>query len=458
MSVVQLPPSLNLSEVKPSLAAGVESVMTTYPATNSAYGPGDTCVVQIGTGGQSQFLFGNESYMSFEFTPTFTHTAGAVQLDGCAYALIERFSLYHGATELCSYSGAGRLWTALSDLQSVSTKFSGSIDMGVSAADSINGVRLISGEKHCFCIPLIAPLVGSLSDKATPIGWAQASGSLRMEIQWAPFTQAVTTSVVVDDPEDCGGACSALSLTNYVIENVQYHAKLSRLSNDLNNALLASFQGMPITLAATDYRAEIVHVAASALAVSARLNFNFSSLKAVMWWTAAQSIASGSIVAHNLGRAISGRYVGGELSQYYIQVDGQDSIHIRCNRNGATLPKTTDKAHNFHAAIPYNEVKRIFNGVTSGSQQTSFTKAVYACTTADEAIQRVIAGKFIAGLDCERSDSSSIAFSGLPTKNSNVMLNIEYSARPDSDAHTLFVYGMADVVFSIVNGSFVRSD
>jgi hypothetical protein len=226
----------------------------------------------------------------------------------------------------------------------------------------------------------------------------------------------------------------------------------------LNQLLLASFQGRPVSLSATDYRCEMAHVAAAALAISTRLNFNFSSLKAVMWWTVAQTIAQGQLVGFNTGRPVSSRYAGGDLAQYYLQVDGQDSLHIRCGRNGATLPQTSIRAQNFHCAIPYNEVKRIFNGTTSGHQETCFTKASYGSSAADDVTQRLIAGKFVAGLDCERSDSSAVAFSGLPTKNSNVMLNIEYEARAAPSAATLYVFGMADVVYSIVNGSFVRSD
>lgn len=460
MSVLQLPPSLNLSQAKPGLAPGVDQLMTTYPSTNSTYGSGDTCIIEIGTGGRNTFLYGNESYLSFEFTPTFSGaTTGSVQLDGSAFALIDRFSLYHGAEQLCQVNSAGKLWQCLSDLASLSTRSSASIDMGAAISHPADGVTLVSGTKYLFCIPLVAPLVGSLSDKATPLGWCQASGALRMEIQWSTFATAVTTSKFVNDIEDCGGTCTvAPTLTSYVIGNVAYHAKLSRVSNDINMALLQSFQGQPVSLPATDYRSEVVYMAGSALAISARLNFNFSSLKAILWWTQAQGISQGTITTFNTGRPSSSRYAGGALSQYYLQIDGQDSLHIRCGANGATLPMTSDKPQNFHCAIPYNEVKRVFNGITSGTQQSVFDKSQYAPSTAVDTEQRVIAGKFVAGLDCERSDSSDVAFSGMATKNSNVLLNIEYESRASASAHNLYVYGMADVVYSIVNGSIVRSD
>lgn len=462
MSVIQLPPSLNLTEQKRTLASGVEGFMHRYPATRSEYAPGDEVVIELSTGGRNAFLFGNESYLSFEFTPTFTAgTSGKVYLDGTAFAFIQRFSLYHGSNELCSLANAGKCWQALYDLQVPLSDGSATIDMGVGETP-YDGMELTSGHKYVYCIPLIAPLVGSLSDLATPLGWAQASGALRIVIQLAQMRNCVTSSSAASADNLTETATTANTLSTYLIENPQFHAKIARLSPDLNSMLLESMQGRPISIPAVDYRSESTFIAADQVGVGARLNFNFSSLKAIMWWTQCQAIANGAPSGNTNPRSHSSRFAGGALKKYYLSVDGRDTLHIETDNKGKTLGSTSTRAQRFISSIPFCEVKRIFNGITTASQAVRFHRDAYATSTPIEADQRDIPGRFVAGLDLERSDSSAMAFSGIDCKNSNVVLNIEYNPKLSGDgtssAHVLYVYGMADVLYTLVNGSFVRSD
>lgn len=453
------------------MAPGVDALLTRYKSNNASYGQSETAVIEISSGGNT-FLHGLESYLSFEFTPTFTPgTSGTspvvnepVFLEGTAFSLLQRVTLYHGSNELFSINHAGKLWNMLRDFQ-CSVASAGTVNLGV--AGSADGIQLTSGSKYSFAIPLIAPLIGSLSEKATPIGWAGASGNLRLEIQFVTAAQAYTNTVsspTLDDLQ-CASTASGPSNMSFVIKNLQYNAKISRLSGDLNRMLIEQFGERPITIDAVDYRCEQVQVPDTQTAITARLNFQFNSLKAVFWWCLDQTQANGSLSTYRLGRSQSSRFAGGRLKQYWLTVDGADTLRISTDRMGDTMASTGAKEQEMCAAVAWMEMQRIFNGI-AGTTQPCFIKSQYAMTDGSYTAQMDCPGRFAAGIDLEKSyESSSVSFAGINTKNSNLALSVEWNpangiagrAATGSPA-TLFAYGLHDVIYSLVNGTFVRSD
>lgn len=457
----QLTPSMNISAQKPALTPACEMQYQRYRASNAQYGAGDIISIDIPTGGaRNSFLHPGESFLELKFKPTFTLTGGALSLDNCAYSLFSSARIYHGSNELCNINNCGRLWNALFDYASGASRMARSIDMGCDHAIERDGRSLTSNSVYTFCIPLILPLLGSLSDHVLPIGWMEA-GNLRLELTLNPFANMVTTSNG-SSLEAADGACTANPvLTSVLIYDVFYNAKVSRLSSDLNQALIESFGDRPISIPAVDYRTEMVSVPSGASSITTKLNFQHRSLKSVMWYAVTQSIALGSFTAFNLGRSQSSRFAGGRLRDFAVEIDGAEvpSGRVQCGAAGLTLPASVLES-DFHSAIPFAQLLRCFNQMNSSFVPVSFPRQAYGCSLTTVAGQLDNSpSAFLTGIDLERagSDAETAVFAGTNTKNSNVNLQITYESA-SAAAQTLFVFGHHDVVYNLVQGSLVRSD
>lgn len=457
----QLTSSMNLSAQKPALTSQCEMQYQRYRASNATYGAGDIISIDIPTGGaRNTFLHPGESFLEIKFKPTFTLTGGQLCLDNCAYSLFSSARIYHGSNELCNINNVGRLWNALFDYASGASRMARSIDMGCDHAVERDGRALTSGLVYTFAIPLILPLLGSLSDHVLPLGWAE-SGNLRLELTLNPFAQMITTTNG-SSLEAADGSCTAAPvLTSVQIYDVFYNAKVSKLSSDLNQALIESFGDRPISIPAVDYRGEMVSVPSGSSSVTTKLNFQHRSLKSVLWYAVTQSIALGTVTSFNIGRSQSSRFAGGRLASYCIEVDGSEvpSGKIQCGAGGLTLPATTLE-NDFHSAIPFAQLLRCFNQMNASFVPVSFPRQAYGCSLTTVAGQLDNSpSAFLTGVDLERAgaDAETTVFAGTNTKNSNVNLQITYETA-SSAAQTLFVFGHHDVVFNLVQGSLIRSD
>jgi hypothetical protein len=460
-SIPQLTPSMDLAKIKQALSPSIDAQYQKYRSNNTDYAPRSTCNLQIPTSGGNTMLHPGESYLSFKFTPTFTITPGAgfgaVRLDSSAFSLISSIRLYHGSNELINIQNFGDLANCLLDITAGGSRTNFSNTMGCDYFGDKEewGQVLTSGRTYGFSMCLPIPLLGSLSsDHVLPLGW-MTSGDLRLQIEWQSFEKAITTqnSILVNATP----VAEAVALISYNISDVFYNAKVSRLSPTVNQQLIESHGGMPVSISAVDHRCESIHLASGSAAISARLNFQFKSLKHIMFWFKNQGVDQGIAVdaAGNFGSGTSSRF-SNVLNSYYVDIDGAQipSGQVVCSADGAALPDN----YKYFSNIPMQELARCYNVTDMGSFGMS-NKMNYEQYGWSNPAHLETLTSFVTGIDLERAggDTESVVYAGTDTKNSSVHLHINLGANTNA-AQTLRVFSHHDVLFTLVAGSLVKSD
>jgi hypothetical protein len=406
-------------------------------------------------------LYPGESFLSFKFTPTFTVAAGIVRLDSSAFSLISSIRLYHGSNKLVNIKNFGDLAAALLDVTSAGSRTNFSNTLGCSATDAGWGIPLNTNVTKSFTINLPIPLLGSMSsDSVLLLGWMGA-GDLRLVIEFQTFEKSVTTQVL-ENADDRTSVATACTLTNFVLSDVYYSAKVSRLSPTINQQLIKSHQGRRVTIAAVDHRCESIHVGAGASTVSARLNYQFKSLKHILWWSQDQGCDQGipPAVGHN-GSGTTQRF-SNELKSYDVDIDGMQvpSGQVQCGHDGATL--TAD--YKFPPSIPMQELAGCYNVTDQGNFGMSDTMFINSygysnklTMTSAGALEKKTT--FIGALDLELAggDTESVIFAGTDTKNSAIHLHIAMNSNI-ATAQTLRLFSHHDVLYTLENGTLVKSD
>ena len=101
MSVITLPSSMNLNDVKPSCVADCQSSFQRILSDNSTYRENDIVRIEIPTGGRGTWLHPQDSWFEFKFTPVFTNgTSGITSIDGNAYSIFKSIRVLHGSNVL----------------------------------------------------------------------------------------------------------------------------------------------------------------------------------------------------------------------------------------------------------------------------------------------------------------------------------------------------------------------
>lgn len=431
-----VPSSINLFEQKESMDSGVQQSYTRHTAMGSSYSGGSTVVLEIPTGGNPRFLLPSESYLSFTVTVQCgTITAGGLYLDGTAHSFIQRLRIFHG-DELVNEANYGQLANFLIDMGfSASDKRGAEVSLG---CDNNVGQLVCTAaaltSTNTYNIPLFAPILGLLTDHGIPVSW-MGSAPIRLELDLAEGHKAYTTS---ESLVENGVAATGVTSPTYTMTNVAYYAKNCVISNDINNGLIEAFGGNTISFPSTGFQYESANATSGSTILNAKVSFQHSSLKNVLWWCQSQGVANGTIVGHRLARGSSSRYLC-NINNWYLSIAGEQVPSYRVNGIVNT----------------FSELLRVFDK-TSMAVGLNLTRSSFSTTASTAANQLATAGKACAGLDLESSDDQNNVFCGRKTTNDHLAVVAEFGSAL-SEAQIVHIYGQYDILYSLIDGQLRRS-
>jgi hypothetical protein len=456
MSVVSLPPSFNYAETKPAATSAGSAVFSKIRSDGITYSAGDVLRLTLPTGA-NQFLSPQDSFVSFKFTPTFTNTGGLVRLDGTAYSLIKRLTVYHGSSMVENITNANRLFNAIYDIQvSQSDRATGTINLLIDenqlASPAISngymyGAALTSGVAYqvSFTLPSI---LGAFSDKALPLAWLN-NAEIFLEIELESATKVLTTRVANSISGATGvGVTTALAVTGYSISEFYYNACITNLSSDVGNVLKQAMLSRPLVIPAISYRGEQRVVSAGATSFADKLSFQFSSMKGMMWWLTNAQTSNGTIANTNLGSAITTR-ASGDLDQFWVSLDGADfpASHIKAGVEIAGV--------SICGAEVLGHLERYLNQNSVPGYAASLTKDIYCNSVTTYASDLADAKKFVAAISLDRFDNDNQRqLQGTNTMSSQVQINVAWTTDIDEQCN-LYAYAMYDLGLEIVDGLLV---
>lgn len=453
MSVVSLPPSFNYAEMKPPASSAGNAVFSKIRSDGISYSAGDVLRLTLPTGA-NQFLSPQDSFVSFKFTPTFTNTAGAVRIDGTAYSIIKRLSIYHGSSLIENITNANRLYNALFDVQcGQSDRASGTINLlidenqtaGQASNGYMYGAALTSGVAYqvSFCLPSV---LGAFSDKALPLAWLN-NAEIFLEIELESATKVLTTRTA-DGLSGTIGTCTALAVTGYSITEFYYNACITSLSSDVGNVLKQAMMARPLVLPAISYRGEQRVVSASATSFADKLSFQFSSMKGIMWWLTNAQTSNGVIAATNLNAAVTTR-APGDLDQFWISLDGADfpASHIKAGQEVA--------GSSISGAEVLGHLERYLNQNSAPGFNASVTKLLYCNSLTTYANDNADSKRFVGAISLDRFDNDNQRqLQGTNTMSSQVQINVAWTTGL-SEQCNLYAFAMYDLGLEIIDGLLV---
>jgi len=450
MSVVQLPPSYNLTDVKPASSAGGQAVYSKIRSDNSTYSAGDVLRLTIPTG-NNMFLSAPDSFITGKIKPTITGGAGAgtMRVDGSIYSIFKRITVYHGSSMIENILNANRLYNALYDVQcGPSERTSGSINLLVDELGGIGynnytyGAIIASGSTYSFslCLPSI---LGSFSEKAVPLAMMGAA-ELYIEIELEAGVRVFTSRT----PDSVGGTIGAYTTAptavTYEISEFYYNACITNLSADVTNVLKQAMMSRPVILPCISYRGEQRVISASATSFSDKFSFQFSSCKGLMWWLTNGSTANGAVVSTNYNAAVTTR-APGDLNEWWISLNGQDfpPSHIKAGQESGTR---------INGAEAFAHLERYLNQNAAAGLQSVLTKELYCHSLTTAVSDGNDAKKFVAAVSCDRFDNENQRqLSGINSMSSQVQIAMQFTTGV-TESMNLYAFAMFDLGLELVDG------
>jgi hypothetical protein len=213
------PQVLNFANNKPMATLG-KPYINRYRSDNSSYTDKDVIRIEIPTGRQGSYLFPKDCFLEGKIKVTSTGngsaatTAAVTYIDQSIYSIFNRLRIYHGSVivEDCLYTN--KVWTSIYDLQVNEVERRGDCitkcvsDTNSSGVTSFQGgclgMQFLSSSTNNgqatsnlfeFCIVLPSGLLGSLAQKALPVGLMGAA-SIYLELELAPANMAYITVFV----------------------------------------------------------------------------------------------------------------------------------------------------------------------------------------------------------------------------------------------------------------------
>jgi hypothetical protein len=444
------PSSMNLAEGKQSAITSANSSFQRIRSDNNSYTDGDIVKCELPCGRAGDFLHGSDSFISGKFKPEFTNTAGVVSIDQCIYSIIKSIKIYHGSNLIDSVDNANRLYNALYDLQVHASERIGdsinlmTLDSKVNHTSGYFGAVLTSGVEYDFSFALPCALLGSLSEKAVPLGWMGAS-SLYLEITLESANRVLTTQES-DGTVTRGkaGSCTGLSGLKYTVSDIYYNAQITQINSQYNNILLQAFAGKPIVIPGVSYRSEQKTLSAASTSFSDKFSFQLSSVKMLLWWMTNSTTANGDISGTNLGRAISQRQCG-RLNEWNISL------------NGTAFPSQPIKAGDApgdtqYMANVYSQLLRAFNLNSSTEKGGILTRSNY-CDSLTTSASEGLCKRSIMGISLDRFDQEGERYmQGTNTVGQSLVLDIKFNAA-HSNPQNVYAYVQYDCAYELVDGS-----
>lgn len=458
---MSLPSTLNFGINKP-LAKSSKPSINRFRSDNSSYNNNDTIRIEIPTNGQGQMLFPRNSFIEGSVSVNALNgaTAGAIYIDQSVYALFNRMRIIHGSTviEDCLY--VNKVWTSILDVQVNDaerhglgiTHLVGDVSAGLTNAYSTGqcgtkfnnyavNAAVADSPYFDFCFPLPSAILGTLAQKALPLGLCRNS-SIYIELELASPNMAFVA--------EYNGAESTITLNSFTVKNIYYNAKIVTLPSDVNQELIASL-GEVILLPAVAYKAEQKSFAsaAGALAFNDKFSFQFSSIKSFYFFVQNTACANGNIFY----RSISSR-PHANINDYFLTINGEaypsQSI-TGATRQYAELLRSWDQLSDTNAGGVIN-----YTSYTQSNAHTAVLSRLTATAPYDSG-GSTIQQRFLAGIDLDRfNHSSDVLMSGTSSNGQMINLQVNLSIAT-TDPLTLIAYVQYDVMFSISNGQITAS-
>lgn len=454
---MSFPTELNYGSNKPMSAAG-KPMIARYRSDNSQYGNGDVIRIEIPTGRAGQHLFPKSSFIEGKVSVNVTSsgTAGeSVYIDQSIFALFKRIRVIHGSTTIEDYLYCNKVWTSIFDLQykeserrALSLTHLVAGDVTASPTYNPGTVGFLLGANSTttltsqntslvdFCFPLPSAVLGTLSQKAIPLG-ACGAASIYLELE----LDSPLVSIVV---EDISGTAFNGAINSFLVQDIYYNAKITNLPADVDQALLQSTGGI-INLPAVSYKTEYKNISSNTSIFNDKFSFQFSSLKNFCFFIQNSSVAAG--VKNR--RSVSSRPKG-SISEYFISINGEafpsQSIQTP-SRMYAELLRAYDCLTDTNAGgiMNYNNYNN--NAVIANAGKFSSTATGKygdnALTTQE---------RFLAGIDLDRfNHQNSTLMSGTSSIGQLVSLILTFSTATDA-ATALYAFCMYDVMYNVENG------
>jgi len=438
------PPSFDMTRKQP--AAKATGLMTRFRSDNEKYNAGDILRFEIPCSGRGQYLLPNDSFISFDYTSKHTATGGNLRLDGSVYSMIKRIRIIHGSQQVFDLNNAGRLFSALYDVQvAASARAVDTIRLGVdldattqsSPSGFAAGQQLVSDTVYSASFTLPIPILGALSKSAIPLG-AMAS-SLFLEIEIAPHKEIVTTREFTN-MDGSGGTVTTLALTSFTVQNAYYNAKISTVDAAYDAALMAAFgQAGGIVLPAYDWISEAKVIPAGTI-INEKLSFSRSSCIGWLWFLTNADAAVGKELSTNLAEPVNNRQAGA-LKQYYAAISGVNMQPVYTT--GSTV------SGYFNGANAIMNLGRIFDtgADTAGMGIVNF--ANYCNTTDTHADAMLKTKRFVGAFSLEAYDANSKYQCGMSLIGQDSRLYVETTT---TVPNILYAYCMSDVGYALVDG------
>lgn len=461
--IIQLPSSMNLTEVKQTALPDMKANFLEIPSNNRVYAPRDTIQIEIPTGQRGVFLHAQDSYISYRFKPSFTCAAGQPSLDGTAFSIIKSVKVRHSSNYLVNQQNANRLYNALYDIQvSPSERGVNQIGLGVqdtlvnSVSNNLYGLQFaktgdanLANAWYGVSHPLICSVVGTLQENAIPLGWLN-SAPLVIELEVEDYSKIITTRRANDLIGGAAGQATSLTLTSFEITDVVYHAKVSTIPPMYDDALLQAL-GSEIVIPSVEWRGDQTTIMAGTTQFQQNFSLQYTSCKALLWWLTNSSTAEGIASGTNLACAITQRQ-SGDLKNYYIKLNGQafPSQPIVCDYAGGVSGDGL-----INGSMAFQELMRCFNLTSKVAHGGALTKAIYGNKVDTIATDLTTTKRFIGGLDLSRTDANeSKIYEGINTMNSQVALNLTFNAALTQNQN-LYLFVLHDVGYVIQDGMIV---
>jgi len=464
---MSFPTELNYGSNKPMSAAG-KPMIARFRSDNTEYANGDIIRIEIPTGRAGQHLFPKSSFIEGQVKVTATSGAGnineGIYIDQSVFALFNRIRVIHGSTTIEDFLYCNKVWTSILDLQyseaerralsithlvagdavtanalanTVPTYNSGTCGFKLGNCNNTAGGEVTTSTID-FCFPLPSAVLGTLSQKALPLGQCGA-GSIYLELT----LEAPNVAFMI---EDISGTATTANVKSFAVSQIYYNGKITNLPADVDQALLQSTGGI-INLPAVSYKAEYKTIANGTTTFTDKFSFQFSSLKCFCFFIQAQTVAMGVVNK----RSVSSRPKA-YIQDYFLSINGEafPSQTIQTpSRMYAELLRAYDALTDTTAGaiINYNNYA-ISNVISSSGVFSSTAKNGYGSysTTLQE--------RFLAGIDLDRfNHQSSTLMSGTSSIGQLVSLILNFDPTKGVDANTsLYAFCMYDVMYNVENG------
>jgi hypothetical protein len=453
---MSFPKDLNFSSNKPMAVSGKPSI-NRYRSDNSTYSGGDTIRIEIPCGRNGQYLFPTDSFIEFKVKMNYTTAAAtstSFYLDGNIYSLFSRMRLIHSSTVVEDTLYCNKLWNALYDFNSSEVeRRSDCITKGVfdttASANQVynngNGGFKMAGPitaaatadssvlDCCFVLP--SALLGSLAQKALPLGLMGAS-SLYLEIELAgtclPFIASISNG----------------SINSYTMSDIYYNAKISTLPSDIDRALIESTGGI-IDLPAVSYKTEMKTIAATTTAWNDKFSFQYSSIKNFLFWVQNGTTATDNSNGANKGGCLrsSTSRPRANISEYFLTI------------NGEAFPTQSIQS----TSRMFSELLRSYDSLTDSNAGGILTYQNYTqnlATVADDILAAntpdTVQKRFIAGIDLDKfNQASNVLMCGTSTIGQSV--NLQLNMGTNAESLVLYAAVMYDVLYKIQDGLLVAT-